>query len=76
MKCDEGFLGEACECSSSASNLGGQIDDSKCILGNDTKVCSGFGTCNCGVCTCHERLNKAEVYSEPLCSCTNFMCPR
>jgi len=75
-KCDEGFLGEACECSSSAPNLGGQIDDSKCILGNDTKVCSGFGTCNCGVCTCHERQNKAEVYSEPLCSCTNFMCPR
>jgi len=77
-RCHDGFIGKKCECGTSdiTSSTTTVIDESSCIAENDTKVCSGQGTCNCGVCQCNTRDNEEEIINGEFCECTNFLCGR
>lgn len=33
-------------------------------MNNNSAVCSGFGVCECGICTCNVRPNPHEVRTE------------
>lgn len=74
--CDPGYLGRRCECGSDTPLGSGEVDDSSCRVDNNSKICSGQGSCNCGECICNERDNDDEVISGKYCDCTNFLCDR
>ncbi|XP_022079781.1 integrin beta-1-B-like [Acanthaster planci] len=73
-KCNPGRYGQDCECSSDDADLGD--NDSSCRAGNSSIVCSGRGSCVCGLCVCFQRPNPSEQVSGKHCECDNFSCDR
>lgn len=71
--CDDNRYGKLCECDATGSE---EADDKACIFANDTKPCSGRGTCRCGRCECTKRPNPNEEVSGEFCECDNFSCDR
>ncbi|XP_016841340.1 integrin beta-PS [Nasonia vitripennis] len=71
--CDDGFYGKQCECK--GSEIGSSTLDA-CKATNDSDVCSGRGTCKCGVCDCAKRMNPQEEFYGTYCECDNFSCKR
>ena len=70
-ECFEGWAGNDCSCSSTAS----------CPRGSNDKVCSGRGSCVCGQCVCHQPNTTHSGVPRPLvfgtsCECDNFLCDK
>lgn len=47
-----------------------------CSPNGEEKICSGRGTCKCGVCDCAKRANSREFFYGKYCECDNFSCKR
>ncbi|XP_053715176.1 integrin beta-1a [Synchiropus splendidus] len=73
-KCNEGRVGQLCECSS--NDVATEDMDRTCRKDNGTDVCSNNGECVCGNCECKVRDNPEERYSGQYCECDNFNCDR
>uniref|UniRef100_A0A1A8R5Y1 Integrin beta n=1 Tax=Nothobranchius rachovii TaxID=451742 RepID=A0A1A8R5Y1_9TELE len=73
-KCNEGQIGQFCECSQDEVQTNDM--DANCRKDNGTDICSNNGECVCGTCICKKRENPAEVYSGKYCDCDNFNCDR
>ncbi|XP_013871600.1 integrin beta-1 [Austrofundulus limnaeus] len=74
-KCNEGRIGQSCECS--RDDVRTDDMDANCRKSNGTDdICSNNGECVCGTCICKKRENPAEVYSGQFCECDNFNCDR
>ncbi|KAM4525118.1 integrin beta-4 isoform 2-T3 [Odontesthes bonariensis] len=68
-QCYEGWLGNFCNCSASASAL----DTNQCIGPGMKEPCSGRGDCQaCGTCVCY----KPEQFEGPYCQYDNTQCKR
>ena len=70
-ECFEGWTGNDCSCSSTAS----------CPRGSNDKVCSGRGSCVCGQCVCHQPNTTHSGVPMSLvfgtsCECDNFLCDK
>ncbi|XP_016322549.1 integrin beta-7-like [Sinocyclocheilus anshuiensis] len=66
--CDEGHLGQRCECvqQSDADSIINML--ASCRPDNSSLVCSRHGTCECGKCVCHGH------YSGKFCECDDNSC--
>ncbi|XP_072228830.1 integrin beta-4 isoform X2 [Leuresthes tenuis] len=68
-QCNNGWLGNFCNCSASASAL----DTNQCIGPGMKEPCSGRGDCQaCGTCVCY----KPEQFGGPYCQYDNTQCKR
>ncbi|XP_047349919.1 integrin beta-PS-like isoform X2 [Vespa velutina] len=75
--CNEGFYGKQCECEGHEFGSVSQNLTEDCKASNtSTEICSGHGTCKCGVCNCAKRQNPQEVFYGKYCECDNFSCKR
>lgn len=71
--CDPFRYGRHCECDAKENDPAKDILG--CYNGNDTRVCSGRGFCQCGVCECQQKKNAPEtLISGKYCECDNFSC--
>lgn len=68
ISCDEGYLGQHCECvqQSDADSTTNML--ASCRPDNGSLVCSGHGTCECGKCVCQGH------YSGKYCECDDNSC--
>ncbi len=68
VSCDEGFLGQRCECEqqSDADSIVNML--ASCRPDNGSLVCSGHGICECGKCVCRGH------YSGKFCECDDSSC--
>ena len=59
-ECNEGRYGDKCQCDGNE-----QTDISSCKQNNETgEICSGFGSCVCGLCQCNIReVRKDTTYA-------------
>ena len=78
-KCQDGFSGNQCECDESKLyddsgnddlNANCKDEDSE----NPDLICSGRGSCNCGVCICNT--DPRGAITGKFCQCDNFSCLR
>lgn len=75
--CNSGFYGKQCECKMDEIDAGNSIFMDDCKPDNrTTEICSGHGTCICGVCECEKRPNSEEIFYGNYCQCDNFSCKR
>ncbi|KAI1896702.1 hypothetical protein AGOR_G00097480 [Albula goreensis] len=65
-RCDDGWLGSYCNCSSGAAT-----DNKGCIEPGASLPCSGHGDCLCGACVC-----STHQYEGPYCQYDKTQCPR
>ncbi|KAG9350376.1 hypothetical protein JZ751_026731 [Albula glossodonta] len=65
-RCDDGWLGSYCNCSS-----GAVTDNKGCIEPGASLPCSGHGDCLCGTCVC-----SSHQYEGPYCQYDKTQCPR
>ncbi|XP_066528158.1 integrin beta-7-like [Hoplias malabaricus] len=66
--CDEGHIGQMCECEKQQNTDSISSMDALCTPSNSTQICSGRGTCLCGHCTCHGQ------YEGQFCQCDDTSC--
>jgi len=74
--CNTGFYGKQCECEGNNFDAEKPISITDCKLNNQTEICSGHGSCKCGVCDCDKRPNSQELFYGKYCECDNFSCKR
>ncbi|KAM9717001.1 integrin beta-4 isoform 2-T2 [Menidia menidia] len=68
-QCSDGWLGNFCNCSASASAL----DTSQCVMPGSKEPCSGRGDClACGTCVCH----RPDQFEGPYCQYDKTQCKR
>ncbi|KAJ8334080.1 hypothetical protein SKAU_G00397190 [Synaphobranchus kaupii] len=65
-RCEDGWLGNYCNCSSAA-----KTDNTGCIQSDAELPCSGHGDCLCGTCVC-----SSERYEGPFCQYDKAQCQR
>lgn len=67
--CNDGWVGDTCECASS------NISTDGCPRGSNNETCTSAdrGTCVCSTCQCNE-LDAERRYFGPACECDNFSC--
>uniref|UniRef100_A0A673MXW4 Integrin beta n=1 Tax=Sinocyclocheilus rhinocerous TaxID=307959 RepID=A0A673MXW4_9TELE len=74
--CDEGYLGQRCECvqQSDADSIANML--ASCRPDNSSLVCSGHGTCECGKCVCQGQFSgKFCEWDDNSCEYHNgFLC--
>uniref|UniRef100_A0A672NAQ4 Integrin beta n=1 Tax=Sinocyclocheilus grahami TaxID=75366 RepID=A0A672NAQ4_SINGR len=74
--CDEGYLGQRCECvqQSDADSVANML--ASCRPDNSSLVCSGHGTCECGKCVCQGQFSgKFCEWDDNSCEYHNgFLC--
>lgn len=70
--CAGNKYGRNCECNSEDKDP----DKDKEACTKDNQICSGRGTCICGVCKCYERFSPGERITGTFCECDNFSCQR
>ncbi|KAG0721873.1 Integrin beta-PS [Chionoecetes opilio] len=71
-ECAEGYSGEKCDCGDGDDGSYGPSEDqdANCKASEqDTKHCSGRGTCKCGMCQCHH-----EEVTGSYCECNRRKC--
>ncbi|KAJ8260338.1 hypothetical protein GJAV_G00179810 [Gymnothorax javanicus] len=68
--CDEGHLGQHCECKKLGDKDSIVLMDAQCRQTNDSELCSGQGTCQCGQCVCQ------GTHWGEYCQCDDGNCPR
>ncbi|XP_062397284.1 integrin beta-7-like isoform X2 [Sardina pilchardus] len=68
--CDEGRMGQSCECERQEHKDTMLALDEKCVGPNSSQPCSGQGSCLCGMCIC--RRNIRGQY----CQCDDTSCNR
>ncbi|XP_048096501.1 integrin beta-7-like isoform X1 [Alosa alosa] len=68
--CDEGNMGQSCECEMQEHKDTMFALDEKCVSPNSSQPCSGQGSCLCGMCIC--RGNIRGKY----CQCDDTSCNR
>ncbi|KAJ8400908.1 hypothetical protein AAFF_G00392620 [Aldrovandia affinis] len=67
--CDEGLLGQKCECEKNAVGDTVGALDAQCRQTNKSQLCSGQGSCECGRCMCRGK-HRGEY-----CECDDTSCP-
>ncbi|XP_072552994.1 integrin beta-2-like [Salminus brasiliensis] len=66
--CDEGYVGQMCECEKQQNADSILSMDALCSPINSTNMCSGHGSCLCGRCICHGQ------YRGQYCQCDDTSC--
>ena len=66
------FFGDRCQCPGNHSSP--LNPESSCRQDGQLQLCSGRGSCECGVCQCDKQLDM-EVWG-PFCECDNVSCDR
>ncbi|XP_031421619.1 integrin beta-7-like isoform X2 [Clupea harengus] len=68
--CDEGRMGQSCECGTQEHKDSMFALDKMCISPNSSQPCSGHGSCLCGQCICNGHLRGRY------CQCDHTSCNR
>ncbi|XP_015462612.3 integrin beta-7 isoform X1 [Astyanax mexicanus] len=68
--CNEGFLGQHCECEHNLDMTSTEVMLKNCRQNNVSQVCSGHGYCECGKCTCR------GPFDGSFCECDSTSCER
>ncbi|KAJ8359034.1 hypothetical protein SKAU_G00155590 [Synaphobranchus kaupii] len=68
--CDEGLLGQRCECEKHGAEDSMGAMDAQCRQTNASQLCSGQGNCECGRCVCR------GTHQGEHCECDDASCPR
>uniref|UniRef100_W5L0A1 Integrin beta n=1 Tax=Astyanax mexicanus TaxID=7994 RepID=W5L0A1_ASTMX len=66
--CDEGYVGQTCECEKQQNADSILSMEALCTPFNSTNTCSGHGSCLCGRCICHSH------YRGQYCQCDDTSC--
>ncbi|XP_064646617.1 integrin beta pat-3-like [Lineus longissimus] len=72
--CKEERYGKNCECDGSQFDI--DVNNEQCKQTNSSSVCSGKGSCVCGVCECdvRGRGQSNQHYTGEFCQCDDFSC--
>lgn len=70
FSCDKGHLGQRCECEKQGDEDTMAAMDEQCRRANESQLCSGQGSCECGACVC-QGTHRGEY-----CECDDASCPR
>ncbi|XP_036386420.1 integrin beta-7-like [Megalops cyprinoides] len=68
--CDEGHLGQRCECEKQLAGDTMLAVEALCWETNTSQLCSGQGNCECGHCVCRGN------HRGQFCECDDTSCPR
>ncbi|XP_061076952.1 integrin beta-7 [Conger conger] len=69
--CEEGQLGQHCECERQGDAVTVAAMEAQCRQTNESQLCSGQGSCQCGRCLCQEAGRRGQF-----CECDDNSCPR
>ncbi|XP_045460964.1 integrin beta-PS-like [Harmonia axyridis] len=70
-KCKEGHYGSKCECTGTSDE---ETKEKDCREGPESKICTGRGRCNCGMCDCNTNPELGRPYSGKFCECDEASC--
>ncbi|XP_070967263.1 integrin beta-7 [Oncorhynchus clarkii lewisi] len=68
--CDEGHLGQRCECERPKDMTSADSMAATCRQDNSSQLCSGHGSCECGMCMCQ------GTHRGNFCQCDDNSCAR